>query len=353
MKIAITGLARGENPQPGAAIIKSLRNAKQLLQDGEEIEIVGLVYDAQESGIYCEESPDVVYTIPYPSSGRDTLLERYETIQAEQDIDFLIPTLDAEFEPYILMKDQLEQLGMQVILPSMPSYQKRSKAKLPELCHTCGVKTPHTIVVQDAAEAIAAAESMTFPAFIKGPFYDAYQVFSTMDLASRCSQLLSTWGGPLLLQAAHEGSEFNYMGVAQSGNIITSCTVRKTVTSSKGKGYGGVTIDDKSLTAQAEKLIKELKWDGPFELEFIKNTHDSNYYLLEMNPRFPAWVDVATQLGVNMPELLLQNLNSTNEKKEAAATCPAGHFFLRHNVDIVGDISDIGSLLADGSLTIA
>ena len=39
IRVAITGLQRGDNPQPGAAIVRSLRRTL-------EVEIVGLVYDA-------------------------------------------------------------------------------------------------------------------------------------------------------------------------------------------------------------------------------------------------------------------------------------------------------------------
>ena len=68
-RVAVSGLHRGENPQPGAGIIRSIR------RQFPDATIVGLVYDALESGIYVNGGPDVVYTVPYPSAGAEAFLD--------------------------------------------------------------------------------------------------------------------------------------------------------------------------------------------------------------------------------------------------------------------------------------
>ena len=51
-RIAVSGLNRGDNPQPGSGIIRSIRRAFP------DATIIGLAYDAMESGIYVEGGPD-------------------------------------------------------------------------------------------------------------------------------------------------------------------------------------------------------------------------------------------------------------------------------------------------------
>ena len=40
-------------------------------------------------------------------------------------------------------------------------------------------------------------------------------------------------------------------------------------------------------------------WRGPFELECM--IADDEVYLIEINPRFPAWIYAATGAGLNLP----------------------------------------------------
>lgn len=342
-RIAITGLARGENPQPGGALVRSIRRVWP------DAYIVGLVYDAQESGIYAEDRPDIAFTIPYPSSGKEALLDRLVTIMDQAPFDVLIPTLDAEIEPLILMKEDLIECGMTPVLPSAKAFQARTKQALSQLCTQCDVMTPMTKVAVDAQMALEVVQELGFPVFVKGPFYDAYRVYGQRDLWAKAQTLLTEWGGPLLVQEAKEGVEFNMIGVGDGkGGLLASCTVRKTVVSSKGKGYGGVTVSDPVLQAQCERLVSQLQWSGPLELEFLRESLTGDYYLLEINPRFPAWADVPALLGVNMAELVIRL--AMGETVAPMGECPAGQFFLRHNVDLVGSVNDFGQLMTMGTI---
>ena len=240
-------------------------------------------------------------------------------------------------------------MGVTTIIPSLDSFQKRSKANLTELCDSAGVKTPKTLSAVDASAALEAAEDIGFPTFIKGPYYDAYKVYGSDDVIARANHLLAEWGGPLLVQEEKLGSEFNIIGVGDGkGNIVTKCSVRKTVVSSKGKGYGGVTVRDPKLNELCDKLISELQWYGPFELEFLREESTEDYYLLEINPRFPAWADVPAQLGSNMAETAI--LLAQGQTVDPVDDCPVCQFFLRHNVDLVGSVNEFGQLMANGTL---
>src|SRR5207245_7013715 len=57
--------------------------------------------------------------------------------------------------------------------------------------------------------------------------------------------------------------------------------------------------------AQAEALVRELDLEGYSEVEFRR---DSNYvpYLMELNPRLSASVEIAVRSGVDFPCLLYQ-----------------------------------------------
>jgi len=347
LTIAVTGLNSGENPQPGPGVIRSLRRRFR------DLRVVGLAYGALESGIYAENNADVVYQIPYPSAGTDAFLARLDYILEHESVDVLIPTLDAEILPFINAKAKLEERGIKVVLPSLESFQARSKERLPELAEATGTAVPGSVPVVSVDALAKAAAGMRYPLMVKGPYYDAVKAYSYSELLSAFHRTMGEWGGPVIVQEFMAGEEFNIVGIGDGeGAMLASCTIRKSVRSEKGKGYGGIVVDDPALSAIGRRLIEKLKWNGPCELEFIQDAKSGEYYLLEINPRFPAWVDFPSTFGYNLPKMLVDRMTGA-EAPTLPSQCPTGHFFLRHATDISGRIEDLGQLTTFGEIALA
>ena len=338
LRIAVSGLHRGDNPQPGASIIRSIRRSYP------NAFIVGLVYDALESGIYVEGGPDVVYTMPYPSAGADLYLQRLEEIHALSPFDYFLPTLDAEIELLVYVEDRLTKNGWKTFLPEMESLHRRAKNHLESLVKACELKVPLTEAVYDTATAVQAAREFGYPVMVKGQYYDAKKVFNDHELIAAMNKLLAEWGAPAIIQECISGGEFNAMGIGDGlGGIIGLCCIRKTIISEKGKGSGAITIHDSALQAMCEKLIAALKWRGPFEVEVMLDEADQKYSLIEINPRFPAWVDFPAQFGVNFASALIRIMIDDNISIKLPP-CPAGHFYVRHQIEVLGHIHQLAEL---------
>jgi carbamoyl-phosphate synthase large subunit len=73
----------------------------------------------------------------------------------------------------------------------------------------------------------------------------------------------------------------------------------------KGKAWSGISISDPYLLEATRRIISETGWRGGMELEMIR-TADQKYYLVEINPRIPAWVYLAVGAGQNLPEALVK-----------------------------------------------
>jgi len=342
--VAVSGLNAGENPQPGPGVIRSLRRRYA------DITIVGLVYDALESGIYAPDGPNVVYRLPYPSAGSDALLGRLDEILAEQPLDLLIPTLDTELQGLLKLHDELVRRGVRMLLPRQESYKACRKSELPELGRRCGAKTPASFNAADENGLLAAAAKIGFPLMVKGPYYGAQRVYDERTLVQCFAQTIAAWGGPVVAQECIVGGEFNVMAVADGeGEVAGLCALRKTILTDKGKGFGGITVRDERLQATALDLIRGLKWRGPLELEFIQQDSSEEFYLIEINPRFPAWVDFPSAFGHNLPALVVERL--INGRMPKLPEHPAGKFFVRHSIDLLGDIVQLGELSTTGRLS--
>ncbi len=343
--VAVTGLHRGESPQPGSAVAASLRRAHPAIR------IVGLSYDTMESGIFSTglDALDAVYAMPFPGAGADAWRARLGAIAADERIGLLIPCLDAELPVLMSIADTLGTLGIACCLPGRRAFGRREKSRLPELCAEADVATPATVAIHSAEEIAEAAAEIGLPAYVKGAHCDAQRVTNLAALRTAFSEIAAQWGTPVLLQEALTGEEYNLVGLGDgSGGILGACAIRKTLRSRAGKGFAGIVIDDPVLNDIASALIAALKWDGPFELEFLLPHGGDEYQLLEMNPRFPAWVDFPAQLGCNLPGALLDLMRSGTVL--APATCQPGRIFIRHCVDYAGDIADLAALGHGGRL---
>jgi carbamoyl-phosphate synthase large subunit len=346
LSIAVSGLHRGENPQPGAGIVRSLRRACP------GAHIVGLVYDIKESGIYVEDGPDEVQLMSYPGAGAGAFFRRLDSLLQKTPIDIFIPTLDAEIEVLVNWTDELARRGIRVCLPDGATLRRRAKAFLPELARTCGITVPKTRIAHDMGAAREAAAELGYPLMIKGAYYEAQKVHSAPQAQFGAARLFSEWGAPVILQRCVSGPEFNILGLGDgNGGVLGHCCIRKTVLSDTGKGLGGIVVNDTRLTRLCENLIGELHWPGPFEIELIYDEIAREYVLIEMNPRFPAWVDFPSMLGANFPAAFVDLLGGAPVRPLPA--CPPGAFFLRHQVEVVGDINRYAGLLDEEPASLA
>lgn len=342
LSIAVSGLKTGDNPQPGVPVIRSIREA------GFTGKIIGFVYDAMESGIYVEGIADEIYQMPYPSTGADSFLARLDYILSKTSIEVIIPTLDSEIPIYIRLKHDLEARGIKTFIPTEEQFNLRDKIKLSQFFPPKGIDIPETHLLQSLDDITKLHDKLEYPVIIKGRMYEAYKALNPAEAVKYFLDLQAKWGLPVILQEIIRGDEFNVVIVGDGeGNCLGLVPQRKLVITDKGKGFGGVVVKNPNLEAYARKVIKELAWRGPCELEIMKG-EDQKFYLIEINPRFPAWVRLATGSGQNQPAATV--LLALGEKLEELAPPTAGTLFIRHAEDVISDISLLGNISVNGEL---
>ena len=193
--IAVTGLSATDNPAPGIPITRCLR--KDNLWKGK---IIGLAYDAFDTGIYDEELLDEVYLIPYPNEGEHALLHRLNEIHARTRIDVFLPTLDSELFNANRLAHDLSEIGIKTFLPSEEQVRMRSKALLADFCVKHGIRVPKTEVLNDMRTIPHAIQKLGLPVVIKGVFYEAYVCHSIEEANIYFGKLNAKWGLPIIAQ---------------------------------------------------------------------------------------------------------------------------------------------------------
>lgn len=343
--IGISGLNATDNPGPGAGIARSLKE-----DAGLNVRIVGLAYDALEPGIYMDWLFDQSFTLPYPSAGGEEFLQRLLEIQATRGLNWVIPNLDVELPLYIKYADELAAAGIRTCLPTMRQFRLRGKDKLPDVAKSIDVDVPETCVTSSEDELHAACDKIGFPVMVKGPFYQAYRAYTPLEAAAKFRAVAAEWGYPVIVQQMVSGEELNLVGVGDGkGGLLGAAAMKKTSTTSLGKVWSAVSLKNPLLDEAAERFVAGTKWRGPFELECILDAKHDRLYLIEINPRFPAWSYFATGLGVNLPSRMLR----------AAAGLPlpprpdyaAGRLFMRYTAEMVTDMNRFQAVMTQGTVS--
>jgi carbamoyl-phosphate synthase large subunit len=342
--VAVSGLNNIDSPGPGIPVIRALKESKDF-----DVNIIGLSYETLEPGLYMHDLVNKSYQIPLPSAGVDSLMERLSYINNQENVDVVIPNFDAELANFMKLEQRLKsELGISMFLPTQEQFDERHKANLYEFGQKHGVSVPYSKMMFSTNEISAIATEFSYPMVVKGKFYEAYIAYNPEQVANYFNKLSAKWGLPIIIQEYVFGSEVNVTALGDGqGNAISAVPMRKLFITDKGKAWAGISLDDDELVNIAKNVISSSKWRGGMELEFIK-TAENKYYLLEINPRFPAWVYLAAGCGHNQPEALVKL--ALNKSVVPFGNYDIGKMFIRYSYDMIVDLKEFEQISTIGEL---
>ncbi|HMU40430.1 MAG TPA: ATP-grasp domain-containing protein [Pseudomonadota bacterium] len=343
LTVAVTGLNATDNPAPGVAVIRALRDARP------SIRIVGLAYDALDPGIYATDLLHEVFLLPYPSQGLAAFWSRLAYVHEKVGLDVILPTLDAELPAFLDVEPRLQELGIRTLLPTREQFTLREKGRLPKLGEKAGILVPATAVVNTIEELGRVHHRVPYPFFVKGLYYGA-QAAHTFDEASHAFyKQVAQWGIPVIVQTQILGEEFNVVALGDGeGGLTGAVAMKKLMLTDKGKGWAGITVRDPALLEVARKFMSATHWRGPCEIELMRDKQ-GQYHLIEINPRFPAWVYLSAGAGMNLPDAAVDL--AMGKKPNVAAEYQVGTLFVRISIDQIARLEDFQNITTLGEVS--
>ena len=343
LAIAITGLNNTDNPGPGVPVIRALRDSEIF-----EVKIIGLAYENLEPGIFLPNIVDKTYQIPYPSVGVEAFMNRIGQIHEKENLNVIIPNFDAELYTFMKAEEHLKKLGIKTFLPTFDQLEERQKANLVEFGEKYDIKVPYSVPVFSYSEIPTAMKDFTYPVLVKGKFYEANIAYTLEQVHAYYTKISAKWSLPIILQQFVYGTEVNVAALGDGkGNTIAAVPMRKQFITDKGKAWSGITLKDNEMLKITKDLIRKTKWRGAMELEMIR-TEDGEYHLIEINPRIPAWIYLASSAGQNIPDAVLKLVLGMDI--EPFTEYEVGKMFIRYSYDIITDISQFEYLSIKGEL---
>jgi len=343
ISVALTGLNNTDNPGPGVPVIRGIRESAVF-----DARIIGLAYENLEPAIYMHNVVDKTYQVPYPSEGTDVLIQRILEIHEKDPFDVLIPNFDAELYAFMRAEETLRQAGIRTFLPTLEQFEDRHKSNLPDFGEKYDVKVPFSKPIFKQEEIEELKEDFEYPLMVKGKFYDAYLAYNAEQVKMHYNKISAKWGLPIIIQEFIKGTEVNVVALGDGkGNTVGAVPMRKQFITDKGKAWAGITLDDKKLLDLTDKIISSMKWRGGMEVEIVKS-FDNELYVIEINPRIPAWVYLAVGAGQNLPEALVKLALGMEVKPYTRYD--VGKMFIRYSYDLITDLKEFEKLSTHGEL---
>jgi carbamoyl-phosphate synthase large subunit len=341
LTVAVTGLNATDNPAPGVGVIRALRGAPGIART------IGLAYDALDPGIYAADLIPDAFMLPYPAHGLDAFRARLRYIHDCVGLDVIIPTLDSELPGFIEMQPELADMGIRLFLPTRDQLDLRQKTTLAQLGERAGIPVPQTAVVSSVEELYRVPGRVPFPFFVKGVFYGATLATNLDEAAAAFYKFVAQWGVPVIVQTLISGEEFNVVAVGDGeGGLVGAVAMKKMMITDKGKGWAGITVKDPPLLDLTASFMRATRWRGPCEIEAIRDKQ-GNYHLIEVNPRFPAWVYLAVAAGQNLPAAVV---SLAVGERVSFSDYEVGTMFVRISLDQVAHIRDFQSMVTTGQV---
>ncbi len=308
MKIYISGLYSGTNPQPGVGIARSLRIAYP------KAKLIGVEYSNRCSGIHWQDFDEIWLQRPWDELN---LASHAEEIRRVLDSDALwISSIDLEImwfarvfpdgHPNLLTPS--ESALEQVEKPAVPAHKG-----LP-------VKIP-TFVTTEISDwdLHAFCREHDWKVWLKGPYYEAVRTRSWAEFEEKRQILSNAWATEkLFLQTHVSGYEESIALSAYEGELLDCVRMRKRDLTELSKTWAGdISEVEPEFSEPLREIIRKIKWTGGAELEMVRDA-DDQLWLLEVNPRFPAWIHGATITGRNIPAALIEGATGFPAKNSPA-----------------------------------
>jgi diaminopimelate decarboxylase len=297
--VILSGCHAGPNPSPGLGTARSLRHAYP------DARLIARDFSAGATGLH-DDVFDEVWLCP---AWEDSDLElAWRQLERRLDGAWFIPGLDVEIA-WLAGREHSRILAPRATAlagAAKPAFS--AAASLP-------FRIPEWVSLDaNRRELDRFCRRYGWKVWLKGPIHESRAVRGWRDLDRAAAELGETWGEDgLFLQAHAEGEEVSLAFAAFEGELIDAVFLEKASVTPEGKVWSGtVTADPEELADEVGSVLRDLRWTGGGELEFVRDAQ-GELWLFDWNPRFPGWIHGAMLAGKNLPARLI----------ERATGCPA------------------------------
>lgn len=287
--VIVTGLHSGPNPSPGLGIARSLKSAWP------KVLIVGIDYSPSSSGLH-NPLLDQRLLLPSWAEGRVSAWAEVIADLLDDEATCYIPGLDLEAR----LASELLPAHPRLFSPPATALADVRKPPL-EVADALGLRAIDFELDNSPAAVERFLRRHPGVCWVKGAHYEAFPVRNATEVRAAGTFVTDMWGGPWHLEGHISGQECGIAFACRDGVLIDAAFMAKSLLTGDGKTWAGQLEDMPAMLGERLKsYVSHRGWNGGGEIELIR-TWDGELFLLEVNPRFPAWIHGGTVAGTNLP----------------------------------------------------
>ncbi len=254
--------------------------------------------------------------------GADAYLSYLEAMLDKNAVRVVIPSSDGTIELLRRHRELIERRVRIAIAKESALAIAVNKQQTLDVAKQLGLNVPRGVVVSSVDQVKEALNEIGLPAVIK-PIESwvsmehqgirvVSQLVTTLNEAQLVvEQLMSLGGGAVLFQQFLSGRREAVSFLYAQGRTYARFAqwAKRTVPPLGGQSVlrQSISVPD-DIGPQAERLIQSIELEGYSEVEFRRDSAGIPY-LMEINPRLSASVEIAIRSGVDFPHLLYQWAN--------------------------------------------
>lgn len=244
-----------------------------------------------------------------PDDNVDKFIEDVNLILVKEEIDVLIP-MDDRMASYVAKHKDSFYHNAEILIPDWDVFKiARDKSLTLAVAEKIGIPIPRSFSIEEALQ----LDESFFPLVIKPTVSSASigmsVVKSRLSLKETYEDINQRFPNPLIQEMIPQGGHFQANIIFDKASNPVCCSVKNKIREFPLTGGPSTffrTVDYPIIEEYAAKLLREIRWVGPAEVEFMINPKTNQPILMEINPRMSATIVLSIKAGLNFPEYIVK-----------------------------------------------
>lgn len=259
----------------------------------------------------------------------DGYLEDILEICKNEQIDTLFTLIDPEISLISKNIDKFKEIGVK---PIVSDYDKVEmcfdKYKMYNFLKENNFKTAKSYIDKELFYKDLEENKITFPVFVK-PVKGSASL--NINKVNSKEELDVIWkqADDLMIQEFMNGQEYGadvYIDMISKEPVLIF--VKKKIKMRAGETDKSESFKDDKLFELTKDFVKKAGFKGIIDIDIFEV--NGEYYISEVNPRFGGGYPHAYESGVNVPKMIINNLNGI-ENKEQIGNYDEGIYMMKYN----------------------
>lgn len=234
----------------------------------------------------------------------DTIIE----ISKKEKIKALISLIDPELSLIAKNAEKFKEIG---VIPILSNHEKVEmcfdKYAMYKFLQENNVLTAKTYIEKETFYQELKQKKINFPVFVKPVRGSASLNIKKISTAEEL-ELVWKQEEKLMIQEFMNGQEYGAdVYIDMISNEPVAIFTKKKIKMRAGETDKSVSIKDNKLFELIKKFVKKAGFKGIIDIDIFEV--DGKYYISEVNPRFGGGYPHAYECGVNVPKMIINNIN--------------------------------------------